>query len=224
MALIACGGLAGCITIDDHVQAYPQGSQVSVEYARKQATGTFVQVAGTVTVPSGALLSFMRDDGFVIQNGTYGIFVATKEDIGLSIGDSVVVHGIVEEIHKSKVIRAARIGYTPAVPPVKVETSWEPTGNIGPEDGGRLVQVIGMVTKPVSKDDFEGWKLYLNDGSGSVLVFFPASGSVYPDEMSFINKGDWVEVTGFSTSYEGVPEIIPRTPEDIQKSEPQLVE
>jgi hypothetical protein len=58
-----------------------------------------------------------------------------------------------------------------------------------------------------------GWKLRVDDGSGAVQVFFPASGG--NAGLDRIRAGSEVAVTGFSGQYDRTYEVIPASRADL---------
>jgi DNA/RNA endonuclease YhcR with UshA esterase domain len=85
------------------------------------------------------------------------------------------------------------------------------TGNIGPPDEGRIFVVEGTVTRT----EGDGWlRLWLNDGTGEILVFVPTRTVTYLP--AGIGDGVRLRVTGEVDIYRGVVEIIPLAGADVE--------
>src|SRR4051812_29488260 len=70
---------------------------IAIAEARALPLGTVVTVQGSVTLPSGAFKSSFDDEGFVLQDGTSGIYVSVKTNRGLKVGQRVQVTGKLAE-------------------------------------------------------------------------------------------------------------------------------
>jgi len=86
------------------------------------------------------------------------------------------------------------------------------TGEVGPANEGKLVAVHGKIVGDIVDDRPWGWKIYLDDGSGKLLVFIAPSTQI---DVSRFHVGQMLGVTGLSGHYEQHIELLPRTPADI---------
>jgi DNA/RNA endonuclease YhcR with UshA esterase domain len=85
------------------------------------------------------------------------------------------------------------------------------TGSVGPPDEGRVFVVEGAVTWV----EGDGWlKLWLDDGSGELLVFVPTRSVAYLPQG--IGAGVRLRVTGQVDVYQGTVEIIPLAGADVE--------
>ncbi|HEY1404490.1 MAG TPA: hypothetical protein VGB05_10215, partial [Pyrinomonadaceae bacterium] len=89
------------------------------------------------------------------------------------------------------------------------------TGRISEATEGRLVQVSGRITKAVGNDLPYGHRVFINDGSGEVQAFVYASTGI---DVSDLQPGQRIEVTGFGGQYDDHYEIIPRFRSDIRRT------
>ncbi len=85
------------------------------------------------------------------------------------------------------------------------------TNNITPSDEGRVFVVEGKVARSESKK----WlKLWLNDGTGEILIYVPERAVEYLP--AGLNAGVKVQVTGEVDIYQGQIEIIPLAGADVR--------
>ncbi|MEI8299010.1 MAG: hypothetical protein WCH32_13385 [Pseudomonadota bacterium] len=194
-----------------------QSAQVevlSVGEARSKALGTTVTVEGLVTTPSGVFNSSFFDRGFAVQDRSGGVFVSMQFDMGLKVGQRVRVTGAISSrtglllivpVHPNEVQILAGKGETKSLEAA--------TRAIGEATEGKLVEVVGRITQPVVTDLPYGNKLFVDDGSGPVVVYVNLDTGI--DVLS-LAPGQRVRVTGFSSQYEDHYEIDPRSPRDIR--------
>ena len=179
---------------------------LTIARARRLAEGRAVRVEGVVTVASGVI-----DAGFAIQDATGGIYVAADSALRLQAGERVRVTGRIGDNHGLTTIVPAetrRIGRAHLPGPRRVRT-----GRVGEGTEGRVVTVRGTAADSVSSDLPYGYKLWIDDGSGRVQVFFPATGLDFA--LRRIRRGSEVTVTGFSGQYDRTIEILPRSRADV---------
>ena len=86
------------------------------------------------------------------------------------------------------------------------------TGVVGPATEGRLIMVEGKLIAAAEDDQPWGWKLYLDDGSGELLVFVATATRI---DVNPLRAGQSLRVTGFSGRYEQHTELLPRGASDI---------
>ena len=88
-----------------------------------------------------------------------------------------------------------------------------PTGDVGPATEGRLIAVRGRVAGAIVDDRPWGSKLYVNDGSGPLLVFIAAATSI---DGTRYRAGQELRIVGFSGRFGDHTEVLPRGPSDIK--------
>ena len=185
----------------------PAPAATPIAAARALPLASEVAVAGVVTVPSGAL-----DAGFAVQDATGGIYVnATDSTARYAVGERVRVRGTSMDNHGLRGIapsRIERMDRTAAPAPRDVRT-----GEVGEATEGWLIRVRGAVTGGVVDDRPYGWKVYVDDGSGRLLVFVGVATGI--DVGQFITPGQRVQITGLSGQYDDHHEILPRGPADV---------
>jgi hypothetical protein len=86
------------------------------------------------------------------------------------------------------------------------------TGDVGPANEGKLVAVHGKIVGDIVDDRPWGWKIYLDDGSGKLLVFVATTTGI---DVSHIRAGQMLNVIGLSGHYEQHIELLPRTLADV---------
>jgi len=86
------------------------------------------------------------------------------------------------------------------------------TGEVGPANEGKLVAVHGKIVGDIVDDRPWGWKIYLDDSSGKLLVFIAPETKI---DVSHFRAGQMLSVIGLSGRYEQHVELLPRTPADI---------
>jgi hypothetical protein len=185
----------------------PAPAATPIAAARALPLASEVAVAGVVTVPTGAL-----DAGFAVQDATGGIYVnAADSTVRYAVGERVRVRGTSMDNHGMRGIAPSvveRAGEARAPAPRDVRT-----GEVGEATEGWLVRVRGAVVGGVVDDRPYGWKVYVDDGSGRLLVFVGVATGI--DVSRFITPGQRVQITGLSGQYDDHHEILPRGPADV---------
>ena len=199
LALIAAV-LAGC------TRGAPAEQSMTIQQVRASAVGSPVTVEGIVSVGSGVI-----DAGFAITDGEAGIHVAADSTTRFSWGDRVRVTGTRGDVHGLASVRPGRVerlgaGTLPPQKPVR-------TGQVGEATEGWMVKVAGRAVTAVVSDLPYGHKLWIDDGSGRVQLFFPASGGDFGLER--VTVGSNVTATGFSGQYDQTYEVLPATRADL---------
>ncbi len=197
--------------------ALAQGSEppaaISIAEARSASPGTLVSVSGRVMSAPGAFASWSFDKGFLIQDQTAGIYVSVADDPGFELNDRVTVSGMLSSYYQLLII-AADSGSLARAPENRMRI---PTGSIGEETEGSLVSVEGAITRAVVDDPPYGFKLYVDDGSGELLVFL--STLIDAPSIKWLRAGQSVRVTGMSGQFQDHYELNPRSRQDIQRVE-----
>lgn len=182
------------------------GGQLPIADARRRPLGATVTVEGVVTAPSGVI-----DAGFAMQDATGGIYVNADSATRIESFYRVQVTGTLVENHGLLGIAPTSVemlGDSRAAPVEDVAT-----GRIGEETEGRMVRATGTMTGPVADDRPYGWKLYIDDGSGPLLVFIPTGARI---DVAGFRQGQRLRVTGFSGQYDDHHEILPLRQQDIE--------
>jgi hypothetical protein len=198
-ALAAALLLAGCT-------GRPAGDDaISIASARRLGGGPTARVEGIVTVAAGTL-----DGGFALQDSSAGIYVAADSTLRPAVGVRVRVSGRLGDSHAMLTLlpdsaRSVGRGGVPAADSVT-------TATVGAANEGRLVRVRGRARGPLESDLPWGYKLWVDDGSGAVQIFLPASGHF---SAIAVRAGQSVTATGLSARYDSTREVVPRTPADL---------
>ncbi len=166
---------------------------------------TAMTLAGTVTVPPGALSRRI----IFIQDESSGIMVYLRRGVfpALRLGDRVQVQGRLKDYHGQREIVLAnsgcltRLGAGPLAEPTFVRT-----GQVSEAMMGGLLLTAGRVTR------VEKYKFWLDDGSGPMLVEHPYKASW---SLPGVQPGMTVSVIGVVARYKDVLHILPRSPQDI---------
>lgn len=193
----------------------PDGGSLSVAQARRQADGTTARIDGYVTAVPGTFESATGDPGFVMQDGTGGIYVQLSERLALPMDGRVRVTGTLADVAGFRVLQstAANVVELPgmrSIAPVDVRT-----GDVGEATEGSLIRVEAAVTQVFQDDSPYGYKLYLNDGSGEVQLFVHVSAGVDANDLRALTVGQTLRATGISAQYATTFEVAPRRPSDI---------
>jgi len=195
LALAACTGGA-------------KGRQgITVQQVRESAAGAPVTVEGIVSVPSGVI-----DAGFAITDGEAGIHVAADSTQRFAAGDRVRVTGKRGEVHGMASVQpdaVKRIGEGTLPPPKTVRT-----GEVNETTEGWRVKVSGRAMTPMLTDLPYGYKLWIDDGSGRLQLFFARSAGDF--QLRRVRVGQTLTATGFSGQYDAVYEVLPTSPADLQ--------
>lgn len=203
VAAFALPVLAACATMV--VRSDSGSSQMPIADARRLPLASPVVVEGVVTVPSGTF-----DDGFAIQDGDAGIYVYASAAERRQRGERVRVAGRLKAENQLLGIEPGTVEVLGRDAPPRPRILR--TADIGAATEGLMVEIHGTVTGAVVDDSPWGWKLYVDDGSGPVLVFLDAQSGVRPDGIA---PGKQVYVMGFSGRYDEHFEVLPTAPWDI---------
>ena len=201
LLLVIALELSACVMVN-----VERSSHMPMAASRLQPAGTAVVVEGVVTVASGAL-----DEGFAVQDASGGIYVSRTLGAAVKAGDQVRVSGkIILPKSQQIAIDPARIdalGSASVPAPLDIRT-----GGVGPATEGRLIRVQGKIIADVEDDQPWGWKIYLDDGSGRLLVFVNTATRI---DVKALRAGQQLRVTGFSGRYEQHTELLPRGAGDV---------
>jgi hypothetical protein len=201
VCLVVAIAVVGCAAADRDRRTAPP-----IATARGQAIGSPVMIDGVVTVASRTF-----DDGFALQDASGGIYVARALDQAIEMGSRVRVTGTLAAPDKRVTVEPTALqimGQGSAPAPLEVAT-----GDVGPATEGRLIAVRGRVAGAIIDDRPWGSKLYVNDGSGPLLVFIAAATRI--DGMRY-RAGQELRIVGFSGRFGDHTEVLPREPSDIK--------
>lgn len=195
---------------------------VSIADARNLPAGTVVTVEGSVTVPSGDFASSTFDQGFGLQDETGGIYVSTADNPNLNFHRLVQVTGVIGDdgfgllvLRPASLADVVALGGASAVEPVHLAT-----GDISEATEGLLVEVTGVLSRPIVNDLPYGYQVFIDDGSGETQVFIAASTGINPFKIPFIEAGDAFTAVGYSGQFLGQYEVLPRHRGDIRPATP----
>jgi DNA/RNA endonuclease YhcR with UshA esterase domain len=208
-----------------------RGEIISIAEARQQPLGTVVSVQGWVTVPPCRFESFNFDCGFAIQDNSAGIYVSApplpspspfltqkvqvtgclkdKDSVGLLILDTdptSCTEGNIDTLLGFKLIAPQE----------------STTGAIGEDTEGRLVRVVGTVTRSSENDLPFGYRVFIDDGTGELQVFISVEAGINPLVPPFryiIAVTNQIEVIGFSGQFQDHFEVNPRFWIDIRPAD-----
>lgn len=186
---------------------------IKIGDARSLPLGSTVTVQGSVTVPSGTYNSSALDEGFAIQDHTGGIYVSMATNLGLELRNKVRVTGQLTDSYGLLILVVSSpddvkpLGKGPTVPPQPVAT-----GDVSEATEGLLISVAGTITEPVVNDLPYGYYLAIDDGSGAVRIYVPASTGI---DVSGLTVGQPIGVVGLGYQFDDHYEVDPRMPGDI---------
>jgi len=211
LAFVAVPGTAAAATGSGHGQG-----RLTIAEARATPLDTVVTIEGTVTTPAVLFASSYDDQGFALQDRTAGIFVSfPNTNIGVKPSRHVEVTGVLKSPDGLLMIVPASVedvkvkGNDKPVQPTQVRT-----GAVGEANQGLLVRASGKITEGPIDDLPFGHKFFIDDGSGPINVYVNVGTKV---DVSRLTVGQRVVVTGFSSEFDGVPEIDIRGPQDLKR-------
>lgn len=195
---------------------------ISIAEARSLPVGSLVTVEGSVTVPSGIFASSTFDQGFVIEDDTAGIYVSTAENLNLNFHRRVRVTGTTADNGVGLLIvqPASPAGVVILSGASPVEPIPLATGDVSEATEGLLVEITGVLTRPIIDDLPYGYQVYLDDGSGETQVFVTATSGINPFTIPFLQEGAAVTVVGSSGQFLSQYEVLPRHRGDIRPVRP----
>jgi len=191
---------------------------LSIAAARQLPLGTGVTVEGSVIVPSGAFASSTFDQGFGVQDATAGLYVSLATDLGLTVPRRVRVSGVLDDDGFGILVLrpAATSDVTLLSGAVPVAAAPVASGDVGEATEGSLVQVEGVITRPLGDDTPFGYSVFVDDGSGETQVFIPLTTGVDPFQLGYMQPGRRIRATGQSGQFLGQYEVLPRFAGDLQ--------
>jgi hypothetical protein len=187
---------------------------ISIAAARHLPLGTVVTVEGSVTVPSGVFASSFFDEGFAIQDLTAGIYVSMADNLGLRFRQEARVTGTLADSGGLLILIPLSDGdVSTHGQGIGVLPLFSRTGAIGETTEGRIVLVVGRITRLEDDEPF-GQKVFINDGSGEIRIFLNNGAGI---SVSGLAPGQLILVTGFSGQFIDY-EIDPRFPTDLVRA------
>jgi hypothetical protein len=207
---------------------------------------TLYVVEGRARSASGRFAASYASQGFNLNDGTGGLFIATPKDSDLEVqrGDRLRVTGtsgcvwgtlsltdvIVEEApDKGPVVFAPRqVGQLAHAPSIdggpEVTPNWCDCLNPFSATEGEVITVRGTAVADLADDGEYGFKLFLDDGTGVAQIFIDAKSGVRVKKIrdSLLTQGEDLCVTGVVGQFAGVGfELLPRTTRDIRRARPK---
>lgn len=189
----------------------------TIAEARAGASGSTVTVNGYVSVPPGAFVSAMGDQGFAIQDDTAGVYVKMDDKQPFALGERVRVTGTLDEQNQLRIVKALPADVARLSGSMTVAAHDVGTGAVNEGVEGQLVRVAGNVTQTFQDDSPYGYKVYVNDGSGEVQIFVHVSAGLDRAGLEALTAGQRITVVGFASQYETTYEVAPRQPADLTK-------
>ncbi|MCE7003790.1 hypothetical protein LWC34_13270 [Kibdelosporangium philippinense] len=183
---------------------------LSIAKARTQPLGSVVTVSGTVTTPSGAFESSFFDKGFGLQDATAGIYISTADNLNANPGRKATVTGTLKDSFGFLILVPTDVDLGRTGP--QVQPRWSSTKAVGEQSEGRLVRVVGKITKGPLNDLPYGYKFWIDDGSGEKQIFVNTQTGI---DVSALKLGQVVVAAGLSGQFEAEYEVLPRSPKDL---------
>lgn len=194
----------------------PEATEASIAAAREQEDGAQVTVRGHVSVAPGTFLSATSERGFAIADAGAGIYVKMDEAASVALGDEVEVTGQLGQMAKMRVVTAEPSAVVSLFDNTAVTPATIATGEVDEDVEGRLVRVTAAVTQTFVNDAPYGYKLWVDDGSGEVQLFFHVSAGFDAAALAALTAGQTLAVTGLAFQYEDTYEVAPRSPADLE--------
>lgn len=196
------------------VPAHAVPNTISIAQARALPLGTVVTVDGSVTTPSGAFESSFFDVGFGLQDRSGGIYVSLQTNLNVAPRRQARVTGTLQDSGFGLLL------LVPSSPSDvhlhgagrRVAPRFVTTGGVGESTEGLIVRVVATITQPPVVDGIFGIKFFVDDGSGELTIFVNFQTGI---DVSDLEVGQTVIVTGFSSQFDDHYEIDPRFPADI---------
>ena len=189
-----------------------RGCVVRINVAEAEPLGTAVTVAGIVTAGQ----SVYRSNNIYLQDATGGIQVFGLPALGLQVGDSIEVSGVLDqfggEIQIEEPIVAPNRGTA------EPDTLERTTGAIAAAvtAGGALAADVGrlLVVREATVGTFASGNASLDDGSGRIDIRLDANvaGTIPTTTFDPTQCYDIVGILGF---FNGTAQLKPRGPADV---------
>ena len=183
--------------------------------ARGNASGTTATVEGYVSVPPGAFVSALEDEGFAVQDDTGGLYVKVKEKQAFGLNAHVRVSGTLDEQNQLRILKAVPADIATLSGTRSVTAKDVGTGAVNETVEGQLIRASGNITQTFTDDSPYGYKLYINDGSGEVQVFVHVSAGFDKAKLQALTAGQRITVVGLAAQYDTTYEVAPRQASDL---------
>ena len=209
------------------------------------ANPTLYVVEGRARSASGRFAASYASQGFNLNDGTGGIFIATSKDSKIEVerGDRLRVTGtsgcksgtlsltdvIVEDApDKGPTVFAPRqVGQLAQAPAIdgnlEVTPNWCECLTPFSATEGDVITIRGTAMADLADDGEYGFKLFLDDGTGVAQVFIDAKSGVRVQKIRnrLLTEGEDLCVTGVVGQFAGVGfELLPRVTRDIRRARP----
>lgn len=188
--------------------AAPELLPIATARSRMETT---VTVIGLVTVRPAVFMSFSGDAGFAIQDQTGGIWVNVQQAPKLREGQKVRVTGRVNQSNGKVQITPTSASDVVALPGTDLHVA---TGQVKTPVMGFIISVEGTI-ESLEPDPPDGWKLYVNDGTGRIDVYIATSSGINVN-APYLKPGRRVRATGFASVYGDKFEVDVRRQRDLK--------
>jgi len=202
--------LFGCVAHESKINNEIE----SISQIRIKALGAFVAIKGVVTTPPAAFESSLIDKGFAIQDTTGGIYISSKDRLDLSPGNEVFVTGIVKENHGFLTVFPISVSTIKSNKRNFVQAQNVSTADVSEKTEGEIVNITGIIIEKPINDFTYGFKFNVDDGSGKIKVFVNTQTGI---DINVFYFGQKVSITGLSGQFNNEYEVMPRSPDDVQK-------
>jgi uncharacterized repeat protein (TIGR01451 family) len=206
---------AGNVSSNDQARASSTVYQiVPIATARAGTTGEVFGIEGSVIYVPGTL----GTNEWGMQDTSGGISMFYTPVPVAALGDRmrvVATRGAFSGQPQlgTPLYYSANLGSGPQVTPRPYTTGQVASGSTE----GWLIVITGTVSSlPVCTPGTANYQFNLDDGSGSTVIFVDKDTLVDVCALGVVD-GDPLVVTGFSTQYNGLPELKPRFPADVQR-------
>ncbi len=194
----------------------PSAHPLSIGALADQPLGATVTVEGAVvgaeSFQNGFRLTLDDGTGQVVLLLWLSVYDELPDPAGLQTGAQVRATGELEEYQGQREIVPARgpdVAVIRAAPP----PSRRDVASITPADLGARVTVEGTVTR--SEPFSQGYRVWVDDGSGEVLVLLWQNIYERVAGRERLTPGAPLQVTGIVEEYRGTLELVPQLPGDV---------
>ena len=179
----------------------------TLENLRNEDVGDKVKVTGVVAVEPGVLASQYF---YIVGSPGVQVYMYKKDFPNIKIGDRIEVTGeITESYGNTRVKLASRDDIKKIDHPGDPQPRVVEVAEVQEQLEGWLVEVHGEIT------EIKGSYMYIDDGTEEVKVYFKRGASI---NKQIYQVGDLVKVSGLVYQTKSGYQILPRSPEDIEKT------
>ena len=179
----------------------------TLENLRNEDVGDKVKVTGVVAVEPGVLGTQYF---YIVGSPGVQVYMYKKDFPNLKIGDRIEVTGeITESYGNTRVKLASRDDIKKIDHPGDPQPKVTEVAEVQEQLEGWLVEVHGEIT------ELKGSYMYIDDGTEEVKVYFKRGAGI---NKQIYQVGDLVKVRGLVYQTKSEYQILPRFPEDIEKT------